>query len=129
VILGVGVDLVDVPRMEKSLKARWGDRFVERVFSDEEIEACERTSKPAQGYAARFAAKEALVKALGTGFSRGIQPAQIHVHGTERQRPILILDGRALEAAESMRVAHVHLALTHTDRTACAVVVLEGAGL
>jgi len=125
VILGVGVDLVEVPRMEKSLKARWGTRFVERVFSEEEIKACERTRAPAQGYAARFAAKEALVKALGTGFSRGIQPAQIHVRGTERQRPLLVLEGRALEVAESMQVAGIHLALTHTDQTACAFVVIE----
>ena len=86
-ILGVGVDLVDVRRMERALNCRWGKRFVAKVFSEEEIAACRNAPQPAQGYAARFAAKEALAKALGTGFSRGVSPSRIVVRGGERRQP------------------------------------------
>jgi holo-[acyl-carrier protein] synthase len=125
VILGVGVDLVEVGRMERALSRPWGKRFVAKVFSPEEIAVCESAPQPAQGYAARFAAKEALAKALGTGFSRGVSPGRIIVHGGERRQPSISLLGRAQEVAESMQVAAIHVSLTHTPQTACAVVVVE----
>lgn len=124
-ILGVGVDLIEVRRMERSLNSPWGERLKARVFSGEEIANCEATPFPAQGYAARFAAKEALAKALGTGFSRGVTPAGIRVRGRERERPVIALQGKALELARSMNVKQIHLSLTHTVETACAFVVVE----
>jgi holo-[acyl-carrier protein] synthase len=125
VILGVGVDLVDVHRMERALNCRWGKRFVAKVFSAEEIAACKDAPQPAQGYAARFAAKEALAKALGTGFSRGVSPSRIVVRGGERRKPSIALLGRAQKLAESMQVTAIHVSLTHTPQTACAFVVIE----
>jgi holo-[acyl-carrier protein] synthase len=125
VILGIGVDLVDVPRMERALTSPWADRFITRVFSPEEIAICEHAPKPAESFAARFAAKEALAKALGTGFSRGVAPVMIVVQGGERTRPSLELRGKALEVARSLRVARIHVSLTHIPRIACAQVVLE----
>lgn len=124
-ILGVGVDLVDVSRMERVLARRWADRFIERVFTHEEIAACRTWAHPAQGYAARFAAKEALAKALGTGFTRGITPRRIRVRGGERSQPKIELIGAALEVAKTMRVASIHVSLSHTETSACAVVVVE----
>jgi len=125
VILGVGVDLVDVARMETTLRQRWSKRFLSRVFTEEEIAACEASPHTAQCLAARFAAKEALVKALGTGFSQGVRPAQIHVRGGEQGRPWIELSGRALEVAASMNAVAIHVSLTHTRSAACAVVVVE----
>ncbi|MGO9570806.1 MAG: holo-ACP synthase [Desulfomonilaceae bacterium] len=124
-ILGVGVDLVDVRRMERALNCRWGKRFVAKVFSEEEIAACKNSPQPAQGYAARFAAKEALAKALGTGFSRGVSPSRIIVRGGERRQPSIALLGRAQKVADSMQVAAIHVSLTHTPQNACAFVVVE----
>ena len=124
-IVGVGVDLVSVPRMERILARSQSGRFVDRVFSEEEAEACRATAHPSQGFAARFAAKEALVKAIGTGFSKGVTPSQISVKGNENQRPTLELRGRAREIADSMSVTGIHVSLTHTRDTACAFVVVE----
>lgn len=124
-IVGVGVDLVAVDRMERLLNSRWAQRFVSRVFSEEEIAVCKRSPRPAQCFAARFAAKEALVKALGTGFTRGVTPAQIAVRGGERSRPHIELNDAALHHATSMDIAAIHVSLTHTAEGACAVVVAE----
>jgi len=124
-ILGVGVDLVEVPRMQRILERPWARRFIERVFCPEEIAACERAARPAEAYAARFAAKEAVVKALGTGFSKGITPAAIVVCGGERTRPTIRLQFKALALAESENISEIHVSLTHTAGGACAVVVIE----
>jgi holo-[acyl-carrier protein] synthase len=125
VILGVGVDLVEVPRMRRILDRPWGRRFIERVFFPEEIVACDRAARPSEAYAARFAAKEAVAKALGTGFSKGITPAAIVVCGGERTRPTIRLQAKALVLAESMNVSSIHVSLTHTAGSACAVAVIE----
>lgn len=124
-ILGVGVDLVPVSRMERILRSRWADRFVQRVFSPEEIRACRDGAVPAQSYAARFAAKEALAKALGTGFSRGVSPTTVSVRGGERNRPEIMLTDKALTVAENMNVGAIYVSLSHTAETACAFVVVE----
>lgn len=126
-ILGVGVDLVDVGRMRVVLTRRWAHRFIKRVFATEEIDACERSPHPAQCYAARFAAKEAVAKAFGTGFSRGITPAMMSVRGGERNRPEIKLTDRALQFAQSKKVSAIHVSLTHTGTEACAFVVVESA--
>lgn len=124
-ILGVGVDLVEVPRMQRILDRPWARRFIERVFRPEEIAVCKGAARPAEAYAARFAAKEAVVKALGTGFSKGITPAAIVVCGGERTRPTIRLQAKALALAESENISDIHVSLTHTAKSACAMVVIE----
>jgi holo-[acyl-carrier protein] synthase len=118
--------MVEVSRMERTLNSPWASTFVRRVFSEKEVVTCRAAARPAQGFAARFAAKEAFVKALGTGFSRGVTPAQVTVKGSEHERPVIELAAKALALARSMGVSRIHLSLTHTTRTACACVVLEG---
>jgi holo-[acyl-carrier protein] synthase len=125
VILGVGVDLVDVERMRRVLTRRWAHRFVRRVFTPEEIHACDNSPQLAQCYSARFAAKEAVAKAFGTGFSAGITPAMISVRGGERTRPEINLTDAALQFAQSRNVSAIHVSLTHVGPTACAFVVVE----
>lgn len=119
------MDLVDVVRMERALASRWSERFLLRVFSVKETATCMGSPSPAQAFAARFAAKEAVAKALGTGFASGIRPDQILVQGGERNRPAIALRSRALEHAQSLSVKSIHLSLTHTPSSAAAFVVLE----
>jgi holo-[acyl-carrier protein] synthase len=111
--------------MERLLSRRSADKFICRVFCAEEIAASEKAPHPAEAYAARFAAKEALVKALGTGFSRGITPGQIHMVGGERSKPDIELAGAARQKARSLHVVAIHVSVTHTPLSACAMVVLE----
>jgi len=125
-IVGIGVDLVEVPRMERLLRGRSAERFISRVFSPEEIATARKAPRPAEAYAARFAAKEATVKALGTGFSRGIGPRHVHVLGGERSRPRIELAGAAMKEALLLRVNAIHVSLTHTAQSAFATVILEG---
>ena len=124
-VLGVGLDLVDVPRMKKEL-ARDGGGFRESVFTAAEIAYCEGQGRPAVHYAARFAAKEAFFKALGTGW-RGEGPTWTEVAVTRNDlgRPDLALSGDAAAAASDLGVASIHLSLTHVASLAAAVVVLE----
>lgn len=124
-IFGVGVDLVDISRMKRSLNTRCAESFMKRVFSAEEIAAVLRAARPVEAMAARFAAKEALAKALGTGFSRGIAPGGIVVRRTETSRPSIELIGPTREAAIAMRIGLIHVSLTHTPSAACAMVVVE----
>lgn len=125
-IVGIGVDLVEVSRMERTLNSPWAATFLRRVFSEDETARCRTSGRPAAAFAARFAAKEAFVKALGTGFSQGVTPGMITVKGSEYERPAIELAGKAIILARSMGVVRIHLSLTHTERTACASVVLEG---
>jgi holo-[acyl-carrier protein] synthase len=125
VILGVGVDLVQVHRFARILNSHHGSRLLQRVFSSEEREACESSGVRVQSYAARFAAKEAVAKALGTGFARGVSPSQISVTGGERSRPEIVLTGPASDVAKAMGVGTIHVSLTHTKEYACAFVVLD----
>jgi holo-[acyl-carrier protein] synthase len=124
-ILGVGVDVVPVERVERILRSGHAEAFLNRVFSPEERAVCERSAIKAQCYAARFAAKEAVSKALGTGFSRGVAPASIVVIGGDRSRPLIELRGGAKSVARSLHAGFVHVSLTHTSSTAMAFAVLE----
>ncbi|MCX5872321.1 MAG: holo-ACP synthase [Deltaproteobacteria bacterium] len=124
-IVGIGIDLVSVSRMKRVLDRNWAARFINRVFTSEETAHCLKSARPEECFAARFAAKEAVVKALGTGFTRGITPVQIMVCGGERQKPSIALSSNAREIAESMNINHTSVSLSHTDGMACAIVVLE----
>jgi holo-[acyl-carrier protein] synthase len=117
--------MVEVPRMERILCSRWSARFVAKVFTSEEVEECEAMAHPAEGFAARFAAKEAVAKALGTGFSRGISPSTIQIQGSEKSRPTVDLSDNAKEVALSLHAGNIHVSLTHTKETAAAFAVIE----
>jgi holo-[acyl-carrier protein] synthase len=123
-IVGTGVDLAEVDRIEHSLKT-FGARFQERIFTPGEIAYCERFKNRAERYAARFAAKEAGMKALGTGWRNGIRWVDFEVVRLPGGRPTLRLSGEAARIAERMGVRHVALSLTHTAQQAFAQVILE----
>ncbi len=123
-INGLGVDIVEIDRMREALKRR--PRMKERLFSEEEREYCDKRNKPEIHYAMRFAAKEAVLKALGTGFS-GMRFRDVEVVRDERGRPIPKLSGKAAEVAEAAGVVEMHLSLsyTHTNAVASAVAITE----
>ena len=123
--LGIGIDLVEVSRI-RALLERSGDRFKERVFTADEINYCDSCADAAIHYAARFAAKEATVKALGTGFTEGINWKDIEVRKNEKGAPSLCLHGRAAQVADGLGVRQTFLSLSHTDNTAGANVSLMG---
>jgi holo-[acyl-carrier protein] synthase len=124
VITGIGVDLVEIPRMEKILK-RWGLRFLERVFTPEEIRYCREKAAPAIHYAARFAAKEASLKSLGIGLGMGLNLTDIGVTRTDKSPPRLFFSERGVLMLREGGICRTHLSLTHTQRYAMAMVVME----
>jgi holo-[acyl-carrier protein] synthase len=124
-VLGLGTDLIETKRVQESIE-RYGERFLERIFTEGEIAYCMRKRKnAAESFAARFAAKEAGAKALGTGISHGVSWKEFEVRREAGGRPTLHLSGRAAELAEAMGVRRVHLSLTHSRELALAVVVAE----
>ncbi|QHN04138.1 holo-ACP synthase [Granulicella sp. WH15] len=123
-VVGLGTDITEIARIEKSL-ARFGQHFLDRVFTAGEIAYCQRKKAAAESFAARFAAKEAGAKALGTGISRGVSWQEIEVRREPGQRPTLHLSGRAAERAASLGVSHISLSLTHSRDLAMAVVIME----
>ena len=126
-ILGVGTDLMEIDRVQRSVE-RFGDRFLERVFTPLEIEYCRRkVHGAAESFAARFAAKEAGAKALGTGISRGVRWTEIEVRNQRGGKPEIAWSGRALERARAMGGVATQLSLTHSREMAMAVVIVEGA--
>lgn len=126
-ILGLGLDVAEIGRIRESL-ARYDARFTARVLTDAEASAMPEANA-AQYVAARFAAKEACAKALGTGFAQGVTMHMIEVRSLPSGAPTLRLSGRALELAEAMGATRLHLSLTHGRDTAAAVVILEGSPL
>lgn len=123
-LVGTGVDLVEIERIAHSIE-RYGARFLQRIFTAEEIAYCRRKRNSAESFAARFAAKEAAAKALGTGIQHGVTWKEMEVRRAPGQRPTLHFSGRAREIAERMGVRHVSLSLTHSTMTAMAAVHLE----
>jgi holo-[acyl-carrier protein] synthase len=125
VILGLGLDVAEIPRIRDSL-ARFGERFIRRVLTEAEA-AGMPANDPASYVAARFAAKEAAAKALGTGFAQGVTQTSIEVVNLPSGAPQLRLHGKALEIASAMGVEKMHISLTHGRDIAAATVILEGA--
>lgn len=123
-IVGTGIDLTEIPRIRNSME-RFGDRFLDRIFTPGERAYCQRKKNAAESFAARFAAKEAAAKALGTGISHGVTWLEIEVTREPSGRPGLKFYGRAAERAETMGVKHAALSLTHTGTLAMASVLLE----
>jgi len=123
-ILGIGTDLAQVDRIRNSI-AQYGDRFLNRVYTDRERAYASSKANSAERFAARFAAKEAGMKAIGTGWRSGITWKDFEVVNEPSGQPTLRLSGVALQRATTMGVERISLSLTHTTETAFAVVILE----
>ena len=124
-VIGIGTDLIEIERIAQSVE-RFGDAFLERVFTPGEIAYCQRKKKTsAESFAARFAAKEAGAKALGTGISRGVSWKEIEVRRLPGQRPELHLSGRAAEVAARLGIRRISLSLSHSRGLSIAMVVAE----
>jgi len=126
-IVGTGVDLAETARIEQVL-GRHGERFSKRIFTPGEIAYCEKFKNRAERYAARFAAKEAAFKALGTGWGAGVRWLDVEVTHLESGKPKLVLSGRAEEVARKLGVARMEVSISHADRYVVAQVVFESDG-
>ena len=124
-ILGTGIDLCEVSRMEAKVQAP-ADEFVNQVFLPGEIAYCGTKRHPAEHFAARFAAKEAVVKALACADGEGSFWQDIEIMNEPDGRPVVVLHGRAKEMADALGVRRVFVSLTHTRDLAAATVILEG---
>ena len=123
-IVGTGIDITEVPRIRESIE-RFGDRFLHRVFTEGEIRYCDSKANRFERYAARFAAKEAGMKALGTGWNFGVRWRDVEVSRKPGGRPTLLFHGKAAEFAAKLGAVNVALSLTHTPQQAMAQVILE----
>ena len=126
-IKGIGVDLAVITRMRQVVE-RWDERFLRRVFTDEEIAYCRRRRDPVPHFAARFAAKEATLKALGTGLSMGITWRELEVRRERGAAPIMVLSGRCRAIARAKGGDRVLLSLTHDGDYALAQAMLISDG-
>jgi holo-[acyl-carrier protein] synthase len=123
-IVGTGVDIAEVPRIQASIE-RFGERFLHRVFTDAEIKYCDSKVNRAERYAARFAAKEAALKAIGTGLRHGISWRDVEVTRQPSGRPTITFHRVAAEFSAKVGMKRAHLSLSHTKEHAIAYVILE----
>jgi holo-[acyl-carrier protein] synthase len=123
-IVGTGIDIAEVPRIAESIE-RFGERFLRRVFTDSEVRYCDSKANRVERYAARFAAKEAAMKALGTGWNHGVRWRDIEVVRRPGGRPTVQFHGKAAEFASHLGARNVALSLSHTPEHAIASVILE----
>ena len=124
-ILGAGLDLAEVDRIQKAIE-RYGRRFLERVYTPAEIAYVEPKANRFERYAGRFAAKEAGMKAIGTGWKQGVRWRDFEVINLPSGRPTLRLHGRAARVSEGLGVKSISLSITHTAKLGMALVILEG---
>jgi holo-[acyl-carrier protein] synthase len=123
-IVGTGIDIAEVPRIAQAIN-RHGDRFLRRIFTEGEIQYCESKANRVERYAARFAAKEAAMKALGTGWNHGVRWRDVEVCREPGGRPTIAFHGKAAEVASKLGAVHMALSLSHTASEAIAQVILE----
>jgi holo-[acyl-carrier protein] synthase len=126
-IVGTGVDIVETRRIEEAFE-RHGERFAKRLYTPDEMAYCAKFKNPAERYAARFAAKEAAFKALGTGWREGVRWRDVEVTHLKSGKPELRLTGRARALANQMRVTRIAISISHSDRYAIAQVIFESDG-
>lgn len=123
-IVGLGVDIAEVDRITAAIGRR-GESFLKRVFTPAEIAYCERHKNKFERYAARFAAKEAAMKALGTGWRKGVRWVDIEVTRETSGKPTLRLHGESKKITDTLGVKHISVSLTHSGNTAFAQVIFE----
>jgi holo-[acyl-carrier protein] synthase len=124
-IIGVGIDIIEVPRVRAAFE-RFGERFLQRILLSEEIAYCFSHKDPAPFYAARFAAKEAISKAFGTGIGKQLGWHDMEVKRRDSGQPFVVLHGRGQLLCERSKGRTIQLSLSHTDGYAAAVAILEG---
>jgi len=124
-VKGIGVEIIETERIKELMK-RYEDRAKIRLFTNAEIEYCERYINKYENYSARFAAKEAFMKALGVGIGSGIRWVDIEVKNKDNGEPFIILHRKALEKSEELGVKRVYLSLSHNKNMAIAFVILRG---
>ena len=123
-IIGLGIDIVQNERIRDSVE-RFGDPFINRIYTEGEKEYCRNSANPAIHYAARWAAKEAAFKALGTGWAAGVKWQDVEVKRLESGKPELLLHGEALSLATSLGATRLHVSLSHDQVNSIAVVIFE----
>jgi holo-[acyl-carrier protein] synthase len=123
-IIGIGVDIVEVPRIQAVID-RHGEHFLRRVFTEQEVAYCRSGARPPERFAGRFAAKEAALKALGTGWQHGTSFREVEVTTDELGAPALRLSGHTLELSRTRGVLRWHVSLSHDRHYAVAQVVAE----
>jgi holo-[acyl-carrier protein] synthase len=124
-IIGLGIDLEEVERVQGAIE-RQGERFLKRIYTEKERAYCEQFKDKYERFAGRFAVKEAAMKALGTGWSRGVRWVDVEVVRQRGGRPSLALKGEARKIADAMGVKHIAVSITHTSEQAIAQVIFEG---
>jgi holo-[acyl-carrier protein] synthase len=124
VIVGMGIDIAEVPRIKAVIEAQ-RERFLRRVYTADEVAYCEQFKNKYERYAGRFAVKEAAMKALGTGWSRGVRWVDVEVARQRGGRPTVVLKGEARKIADRMSVKHIAVSITHTAGQAFAQVIFE----
>jgi holo-[acyl-carrier protein] synthase len=124
-IVGIGVDIVEVGRVERALE-RHGARFVRRIFRDQEAAYCAYAARPPERFATRFAAKEAALKALGVGWRKGLRLLDVQVSNDPLGAPSITFHGTALDRSHLLGVRRIHVSLSHQHDYAIAHVILEG---
>lgn len=122
--IGAGIDIAETERIQQALE-KHGERFTRKIFTPAEIAYCDRFKNRAERYAARFAAKEAAFKALGTGWARGVRWLDVEVTHQASGKPELALTGRAREVADQLGVTHAVVSISHANRYVVAQVILE----
>lgn len=123
-IVGTGVDIAERARIAQSLE-QYGERFIKRIYTPAEVAYCEKFKNKAERYAARFAAKEAAFKALGTGWGKGVRWVDVEVTHQPSGKPELVLTGRAQEVARELGVGRMSLSISHADQYVVAQVIFE----
>ena len=123
-IAGVGTDLAEVSRIREAIQ-RHGRRFIDRIYTPREIAYVDSKANRFERYAARFAAKEAAMKAIGTGWTQGVRWQDFEVSNLPSGKPTLLLHGEAAAIAAQLGVRQINLSMTHTAEQALAVVILE----
>jgi holo-[acyl-carrier protein] synthase len=123
-IVGTGIDIVEVPRIGQSIE-RFGERFLNRIFTAAEIRYCQTKANKVERFAARFAAKEAAMKAIGTGMRDGVRWRDFEVGREPGGRPTMNFHGKAAQYASALRMRRAHLSVSHTEEHAVAYVILE----
>jgi len=124
-IIGLGIDIAEVNRIREAIE-RHGEAFLKRVYTPSEVAYCKKHRDPYERYAARFAAKEAAMKALGTGWRRGVRWVDIEVARMPSGQPTIKFYGVTEEIASSLGVKRILLTITHSGNTALAQVIFEG---
>ena len=124
-VSGIGIDLIETMRVSEKIAKDSG--FREYVFAEAEIAYCESKANSAEHYAARFAAKEALLKALGTGFPGGLTLNEIEVRSDEAGKPEIVFSGNSEKVIREFGIGTIHLSLSHLKDIACAMVIIEKA--